>query len=120
MEHLPPQLETRIGKVAQQVNRPPDAILFVLRGLAQAHEMASESFHVGAAELCWRLHDQAIAKFGGKARGQLKSWGIQSTNDFGRIVFGLIGEGLAIQSSTDKLEDFKDLNPFENAFEELR
>ncbi len=120
MEHLPPQLEARIGKVAQQVNRPPSAILFVLRGLTRAPEMASESFHVDAAELCWRLHDQAIARFGGKARDQLKSWGIQSTDDFGRIIFGLIAEGLAIQSNTDKLEDFQDVFAFENTFEELR
>jgi uncharacterized repeat protein (TIGR04138 family) len=120
MNSLPPQLEARIGKVAQQVNCPSDAILFVLRGLAQNHATASGASHIDAAELCWRLHDQAIARFGAKARDQLKSWGIESTNDFGQIVFGLIGEGLATQNETDKLEDFHQLFDFESAFREFR
>jgi len=120
MNSLPRQLGARIGKVAQQVNCPPDAILFVLRGLPQTRALAYEVLHVDAAELCWRLHDQAVARFGENARDQLKAWGIESTADFGRIVFGLIDEGLAMQNDTDKLDDFEDIFDFERAFEDFR
>jgi uncharacterized repeat protein (TIGR04138 family) len=120
MSGLTSDLETRLGKVAQQVNYPPDAILFVLRGLAQPRAPGREVVHVDAAELCWRLHDQALAVFGENARNQLKTWGIQSTSDFGRIVFGLIAEGLAMQNDTDKPEDFENVFDFDTAFEQLR
>jgi len=73
-----------------------------------------------AAEICWRLHDQALAVFGEKVRDQLREWGIESTSDFGRIVFGLIGEGLAMRSDADKPEDFEDVFDFETAFEQFR
>jgi uncharacterized repeat protein (TIGR04138 family) len=102
------------------VDYPPDAILFVLRGLAQPRAPGREVVHVDAAELCWRLHDQAMAAFGEHARDQLKAWGIQSTSDFGRIVFGLIAEGLAMRNDTDKPEDFENVFDFQTAFEQFR
>ena len=52
MNSLPPELGARIGKVAHQVNCPPDAILFVLRGLPQARGLDFEIFHIDAAGLC--------------------------------------------------------------------
>ena len=50
------------------------------------------------------------------ARVVLESWNIQSTDDFGRIVFGFIDLDLMQKQVDDKIEDFEKIFPFEDAF----
>jgi uncharacterized repeat protein (TIGR04138 family) len=52
------------------------------------------------------------------AKVVLNNWGIETTTDFGNIVFKLIEVGEMTQSAEDRLEDFKDLYDFEQAFQE--
>ena len=46
----------------------------------------------------------------------LSHWGVQSTEDFGQIVFMLIEVGLLARQPTDKLEDFERVYDFAEVF----
>ena len=72
--------------------------------------------HVGGAELCWGLRDYALNRWGMLARVVLESWNIQSTDDFGRIVFGFIDLDLMQKQAGDKIEDFQKIFSFDDAF----
>ena len=50
------------------------------------------------------------------ARVVLESWNIQSTDDFGRIVFGFIDLDLMQKQAGDKIEDFEKVFSFDEAF----
>ncbi len=47
----------------------------------------------------------------------LSHWGVESTEDIGRIVFVLIDVGLLIRHPNDRLEDFNAVFDFAQAFE---
>jgi uncharacterized repeat protein (TIGR04138 family) len=48
----------------------------------------------------------------------LESWGVRSTIDFGRIVFGFIELDMMRKQDEDCLEDFEDVYDFAEAFDE--
>jgi uncharacterized repeat protein (TIGR04138 family) len=45
-------------------------------------------------------------------------WGVQTTEDFGHIVFNLVEKGLLSKTPEDSLEDFRDVYDFKKVFEE--
>ncbi len=47
------------------------------------------------------------------AKCVLNSWGVNSTGDFGEIVFNLIGIGQMRKTSEDRREDFEDVFDFD-------
>ena len=51
------------------------------------------------------------------ARAVLATWGIRSTDDFGRIVFAMIDAGLLQKQPDDTIADFADVFDFRTAFE---
>ena len=65
-----------------------------------------------------RCRDFALEQFGLTARIVLSFWGIQNTEDIGRIVFLLIEAGLLMKQDSDRLEDFEAVYDFEEDFEE--
>lgn len=114
------EFESRLQEIAQKTPYRVEAFHFVLQALPQSDIPHSLAHHINASELCWRLHDQAIASFGPSARSQLESWGIRSTNDFGVIVFCLIDESLAAGTDEDAIEDFQGIFDFDRAFHAYR
>jgi len=72
--------------------------------------------HVGGRELCWGLRDFAVSQWGLMAPAVLRSWGIRSTLDFGRMVFALVESGLLQKQPDDRIEDFKAVYDFDTAF----
>jgi len=58
-----------------------------------------------------------IDSWGLMARPVLNSWGVNSTDDFGEIVFSLIDAGLLAKTDKDKKEDFKQVYGFIEAFD---
>lgn len=71
--------------------------------------------HITGQELCWALKELAHQQYGLLARLVLKSWGINSTSDFGAIVFNLIRIGKMSKSDRDRREDFENVFDFEQA-----
>ena len=73
--------------------------------------------HVTGQQLCEACRLYALEQFGYLSRMVLKSWGIQSTGDFGELVYNLIRIEQMRKSDSDRREDFDDVYNFETAFE---
>lgn len=102
---------------------PDEAFAFVRAGLGHTVEMihggsgsSEEGRHVSGQQLCLGLRDYALQRYGMLARTVLSRWGVRRTQDFGRIVFGMIEAGLMRKSEEDRLEDFADVYDFDEAF----
>ena len=107
---------------------PPQAYQFVREGLAHTVKLAhgetppdygDEGRHVTGQQLCMGLRDFAIRQYGRLAKMVLRSWNINETGDFGRIVFAMIDAGLMRKTEDDTLEDFQGVFDFEEAFGDL-
>ncbi len=103
---------------------PPNAFIFVQEGLGHTVETLAktdptfppEGRHVTGQELCMGLRDLALQRFGPLARTVLASWGVHSTEDFGRLVFALVDAGILRKTDEDSLEDFQNVYDFDEAF----
>lgn len=62
--------------------------------------------HITGKQLAIGCRDFALQEFGMMAGTVLKSWGISRTDDFGEIVYNLIGVELMTKNDTDRKEDF--------------
>ena len=71
--------------------------------------------HVSGQDLCHALRHFAHDQFGLLARHVLGSWGIQSTSDFGEIVYNLIKIGEMTRSRHDRRADFDNVYDFDQA-----
>jgi uncharacterized repeat protein (TIGR04138 family) len=92
------------------------AYLFVLSALEYRQQQLPVRGHISGADLARACADFALAQFGLTARTVLSHWGINSTEDFGRIVFILIEVGLLIRQPSDQIEDFSAVYDFERTF----
>ncbi|HWP38990.1 MAG TPA: Minf_1886 family protein [Gemmatimonadales bacterium] len=95
----------------------PRAYVFVLAALEYHHRKAGARGHVGGRDLALACRDFALEHFGLTARTVLSHWGVESTEDIGRIVYVLIEAGLLIRQPSDRIEDFAGVYDFTEAFE---
>lgn len=109
--------------VANNAKYPEEAFEFVQLGLdytvrrMHGKRHTGSHRHVSGADLCHGLRDFALSRYGLLARTVLKRWRVNSTGDFGRIVFAMIETGEMQKSDDDRLEDFEDVYDFEQAFD---
>lgn len=103
---------------------PIEAFAFLQDGLKRAvrevygqqAELEGGPHHVTGEQLCHALRAEAVERWGLLARTVLKRWNINSTLDFGRMVFLLTENGLWQKTEEDTLEDFRDVYDFDEAF----
>jgi uncharacterized repeat protein (TIGR04138 family) len=69
--------------------------------------------HLTGQQLCEAIRQYALEQYGYMAQCVLNSWGVNSTSDFGEIVFNLIGIGQMRKTSDDQREDFDNVFDFE-------
>jgi uncharacterized repeat protein (TIGR04138 family) len=93
------------------------AYLFVLAALEYGQQQRPVRGHVSGQELAWACRDFAVAQFGLTARTVLKHWGLENTEDIGRIVFTLIEVGLFMKEESDQVSDFENVFDFAAAFD---
>lgn len=93
------------------------AYLFVLAALEFCQQRRKVRGHISGEELALACRDFALDQFGLTARTVLSHWGVETTQDIGRIVYVLIDVGLLIQQSSDRLADFEGVFDFAQAFE---
>ena len=93
------------------------AYLFVLAALEYCQQRRKARGHISGEELAHACRDFALDQFGLTARTVLSHWGVETTQDIGRIVYVLIDVGLLIQQSSDRLADFDEVFDFAQAFE---
>jgi uncharacterized repeat protein (TIGR04138 family) len=100
---------------------PPEAYEFVFQAMAYANkrlgrvrtvdgaeEAAPEEEHVSVAEFFLGLRELALRDFGLMAPTVFRLWGVRRTDDFGDIVFNLIGAGLLDPATADDRDAFRD------------
>lgn len=110
-------LETAILDVAQKHGRyKPNAYRFTLDAVHYTVQGLEEIRHVSGEELLEGIRRLALERFGPMAKTVLEQWGILRTEDFGRIVFQLVDEGLLGKTEQDKLSDFSRGYDFNEAF----
>ena len=124
-----PTQEKTLQEVVDEVGLyPAEAFLFLQQGLGYSvnlihGEIAGEtpdspvSRHITGAQLCEGLRAYALSQWGMLARVVLARWGINSTYDFGRIVFALVDAGHMQKTENDTIEDFRNVYDFKTAFE---
>jgi uncharacterized repeat protein (TIGR04138 family) len=83
-----------------------NAYLFVLNGLEFYLTKLGEKRHISGQELARGLVDFAVGQFGQLAPKVLAGWGVRATDDFGYIVYNLIGVGMMSKQPTDRIGDF--------------
>jgi len=69
-------------------------------------ESVAVEHHVSGPELLDGIRDLALREFGLMARTVFRMWGIESTGDFGEIVFNLIEANLMSKTEGDSRADF--------------
>lgn len=72
--------------------------------------------HVNAATLSFAFRDLALDQYGGLAKQVLNHWGVQSSEDIGKMVYQLVEDGIWSKTEEDSLEDFRNLMDFDEAF----
>lgn len=74
--------------------------------------------HISGPELLDGIRLLGLQHFGMLCIPVFKTWGIHSTEDFGRIVFQLIEAGEMRKTPNDQLADFLGVYDFNKAFQE--
>jgi uncharacterized repeat protein (TIGR04138 family) len=103
--------EPRYDRAAYHFLR--EALDFTLKERKKA---TGKSGHVSGPVLLDGLRRYALKQFGPMVPTVFEYWGIRETEDFGHMVFALIEAEIFGKSATDKLEDFKDVYSFRDAF----
>jgi len=107
----------RIEELAASHDFKLQAYDFVMRGLEHTLSSLDEVRHVNGRELLRGIESFAKEEFGPMAKHVLNTWGVNSTRDFGEIVFHLVGQGILKKTDDDTLDDFVDEFDFEEVFE---
>lgn len=114
--------EDFLEKIEELLERNPqykfEAYGFVLSALHHTVGKLNKPRHISGEELLHGIRDYALEQFGPLARMVLNHWGIHETLDFGQIVFAMVEAGVLRKQPEDKLEDFRDVYQFEQAFDE--
>ena len=90
-----------------------------LHGAEPESEEASRSRHINGRQLCNGLKDYAIRRYGRLARTVLNRWRIESTADFGKIVYAMVEAKLIRKDREDNFDDFRAVFEFDAAFATL-
>jgi uncharacterized repeat protein (TIGR04138 family) len=111
-------------RIAEIVRRDPryayEAYEFVFAALAHTQkslgrvpreegEEAEAAHHVSGPELLHGIRDFALSEFGLMARTVFRRWGVNSTADFGEIIFNLVEANLMSKTPDDCRRDFHDV-----------
>lgn len=94
----------------------PDVYEFVFQALRFTQSKLQKEGHLTGVELSRGLRDFAIEQYGPLAMTVLNHWGAFKTQDFGSIVFNMIGARLLAKTETDRLDDFVNVYDFKEAF----
>lgn len=119
-----PSFAEAVEEIAQHDPRfDRDAYLFVREGLDFTVKMLKKNpqappvhRHVSGQELLDGLRRCALEQFGPMTKTVLQHWGIKQCEDFGEIVFNMVGKGILGKTEQDRREDFKGGYDFDEAF----
>ena len=76
-----------------------------------------DQVHISGPELLDGIRELGLKRYGLMARFVFASWGVRTTEDFGRIVFDLVEQGKMRKTERDQLSDFYEVYDFEQALD---
>ena len=94
-----------------------EAYIFVINALEYTMRSLRRKGHVSGRELLDGIKGLAKREFGPMAKMVFENWGVTRTEDFGEIVFRLVGAGILGKTEKDSLEDFSGVFDFDDVFE---
>lgn len=94
-----------------------EALDYTIHSLGREKFTEEENRHVTGDELLDGIREYGLMKFGPMTRTVLNHWGVASCEDFGEIVFNLVGEGILKKTESDSRDHFKGGYGFHEAFE---
>jgi uncharacterized repeat protein (TIGR04138 family) len=94
----------------------PDSYEFLMKALHYTQDRLNREAHITGRQLLEGIRMFVIEQYGPMAKTVLKHWGITRTDDFGNIVFNMIGRGLLSKTEQDSIDDFKDVYDFDVVF----
>lgn len=119
------EMKEKLRAIALRDGRfAPDAFYFLFEALEVAVKLAGKdglqgtARHVTGKEVLSGMRDHALTIFGPLTPEVWRSWGVESTLDWGRVVFTLVEAGMLKRQDEDRLEDFADGFEFEPTFVE--
>lgn len=93
-----------------------DSYLFLFEALKLAQKKYQRKKHVSGKELLDGIKELALEKFGPMSKNVFEHWGVESTDDFGEMVFLLVKGGLLSKTNSDSIEDFHEVYSFDEVF----
>ena len=119
-KELTKKMKKSIQKIAREDGRFSfEAIEFIYEGLGHTvKHVASQPKHISGDQLCLGLRDLAKDKFGRLAKVVLNKWGIETSRDFGEIVYLMIKNNWMSAQPDDAIEDFDNVFDFKTFFED--
>ncbi|MCK5580686.1 MAG: hypothetical protein KAJ18_05370 [Candidatus Omnitrophica bacterium] len=96
-----------------------DAYEFVLDALSFAQKKYKRTKHVTGKELLEGTKVLLMDRFGPMTLTVLKHWGINSTEDFGNIVFNLVEQKVLSKTEDDSIESFRNAYDFDIVFDKV-
>jgi uncharacterized repeat protein (TIGR04138 family) len=110
--------EERLLAIQERDRRyAPEAYEFTRLAVSYASEVYfATGTHVTGPELLEAIRKFALDRYGRLTSTVFESWGVHRTDDFGEIVFNLVGAGLLSKTETDRKEDFHGVFDFGEAF----
>ncbi|MFH1313591.1 MAG: Minf_1886 family protein [Candidatus Eisenbacteria bacterium] len=94
-----------------------ESYIFVINAVEFTMRSLRRRGHVSGRELLEGIKGLAKREFGPMAKTVFESWGVAKTEDFGEIVFKLIGAGILGKTDKDSREDFTNVFDFNDVFE---
>lgn len=107
-----------IEKIATEDGRYRlEAYIFIMNALEVAVSKKKVRGHVSGEELLGSVKDYGQHLFGPTAKMVFEHWGVRDTEDFGHIVFNLVGAGILGKSESDNIDDFAGVYDFGEVFD---
>jgi len=94
-----------------------DVYEFVLEALSYTQKKFKRTKHVTGKELLEGIKFLLMDKFGPMTMLVLRHWGINSTEDFGNVVFNLVDKKVLSKTEEDDIESFRNVYDFDKEFD---
>ncbi len=109
---------SKIGKIIKKdVRYKADAYEFVMQALWFTQKKLKRNGHISGKELLGGIKEFALDQYGPMAKTVIRHWGINTTEDFGEIVFNMVNSGLMRKNENDSCDEFKNGYDFDKVFD---
>jgi len=95
----------------------PDVYEFVMQALLLTQKQLKREGHLTARELLEGIRELGLNQYGPMVKTVFNRWGVNTTEDFGEIVFNMVENGLMGKTDNDSREDFRGVYDFDEAFD---